>query len=184
MSAKSIHESPSGDWFTPIEQGMARLTNFCALLSGAVFLPLAFYMTIDATSRRLGGPFSGVSDELSSYVLAFGGTWAMASALTSGTHVRIDIMMHLYPPRFRHFLNCWALAMTALIAGILASEAWKLTLASYEMGARSFSLLSVPLVYPQALTAIGFSILTIQALVLMISTARGGAVPESVPDKI
>ena len=61
---------------------MDRITTLMALAGGAMFLPLAFYMTIDAASRGLGGPFTGVSDEFGGYTLAFGGTWALVGTRT------------------------------------------------------------------------------------------------------
>jgi TRAP-type mannitol/chloroaromatic compound transport system permease small subunit len=170
---RAHRQTPAG--FAAIERVVRRISGSCALVSGAIFLPLAFYMTVDAASRRLGGPFTGTSDEIASYVLALGGTWALASALASGAHVRIDLLMHLYPPRLRALLDAWALVMTALFAALLAYQTCLLAWRSYAIDARSFSLLGVPLFVPQALTAIGFILLTVQAAVLAVASFVGNA---------
>ena len=157
---------PSVIW--QILQLITRITTMMAVLAGAAFLPLAFYMTIDAMSRRMGGPFTGVSDEIAGQVLAFGGTWAMAYALARGAHVRIDVMMPVYPARLREFLTLIAIASTILLGFILAINAWALSYESYLLDARAYSMLGQPLVYAQSLTAIGFTMLTLQAFIMLI----------------
>lgn len=54
------------------------VSTIMAWISGLLFLLLAFYMTLDASSRSLGGPFTGVADQFASFTLALGGTWALA----------------------------------------------------------------------------------------------------------
>lgn len=152
-----------------VERAVSRITTMMAVAAGAVFLPLAFYMTTDAASRRLGGPFTGVSDEIAGQVLAFGGTWAMAFTLARGAHVRIDVMMPLYPARLREVLNLLTIAMAVLLAAVLSANTWHLSYESYVLDATAYSMLGQRLVYAQSLTAIGFTMLTVQAVVMLIA---------------
>ena len=152
-----------------LERVVNRITMMMAVAAGAVFLPLAFYMTTDAASRRLGGPFTGVSDEIAGQVLAFGGTWAMAFALARGAHVRIDVLMPLYPARLREILNLLTIAMAVLLSAVLSANTWHLSYESYILDATAYSMLGQRLVYAQSLTAIGFTMLTVQAIVMLIA---------------
>ncbi len=151
-----------------LERAMQRVVTLMALAGGAAFLPLAFYMTIDAASRRLGGPFTGVSDEFAGYTLAFASTWSLAYALARNAHVRIDVLLPLYPDKLRQFLGIWSIAMVAIFAGILMLETWQLTIESFQLGARGPSMLAAPLALPQGLTAIGFTMLLAQAIAMFI----------------
>ena len=154
-----------------------------AIAAGAVFLPLAFYMMIDAASRRLGGPFTGVSDEIAGQILAFGGTWALAYALARNAHVRIDVLMPVYPGRVREALHLFAFGTATLLGAVLAANAWHLSYESYLLDARAYSMLGQPLVYAQSATAIGFTMLTLQAAVMLVAggfrLAAGSAVMPS-----
>ena len=62
---------------------LAHLAKGMAWISGLLFLLLAFYMTIDAVSRYLGGPFTGVSDQIAAFSLSLGATWALAQGVVA-----------------------------------------------------------------------------------------------------
>jgi len=150
------------------------VTKIMSRISGALFLGLAFYMTGDVISRKLGGPFTGVTDEISSYILAFSGTWALAYALADERHVRIDVLFHLYSARFKHIINIGALFLTGVFACVLAEEMWGITLESFKINAKGAqAMLDIPLAIPQGLAAIGFSVLAIQAFLLILMQLRG-----------
>ena len=63
---------------------------------------------------------------------------------------------------------------------VLAINAWHLSYESYLLDARAYSMLGQPLVYAQSATAVGFTMLTVQAAVMLVAggfrLARGGAV--------
>ena len=140
-----------------------------AVFSGCLFLLLAFFMTIDVSSRQLGGPFTGVADEIASFVLALGGTWSLAYALSSGSHVRIDVLTPVYPARMNRILKLWGFLMVVVFAAILAFKAWELVFASYAMNALvPQSMLEVPICIPQGFAAIGFSTLVLQGTAMFV----------------
>ncbi|MDB5510692.1 MAG: transporter small permease subunit [Enterovirga sp.] len=151
-----------------VEAAIHRLTEGMAYLSGAAFLILSFYMTWDVLGRKFGFPYSGVTDDVSGYTLAIAGTWAMAHALRTGGHVRIDVLMPFFSPRVREVLAAWGLAMATVFTGMLTYYSWGLAQESFDMDARGISMLQAPLAVPQALVAIGFTILTVQAVLLLV----------------
>lgn len=140
-----------------------------AVVSGFLFLVLAIFMTIDVSSRQLGGPFSGIGDTIASFVLALGGTWSLAYALSTRVHVRIDVLTPLYSARANRLLHLWAVLMVAVFAAVLAFKMWELVFKSYSINALvPQSMLAVPLYIPQALPAIGFTTLVVQAMAMFV----------------
>ncbi|MFC7398098.1 TRAP transporter small permease [Chelatococcus sp. GCM10030263] len=158
---------------TMIEALLGRLTYAMAWLSGASFLLLSFYMTADVIGRYMGTYYTGVTDDISVYVLAVGGTWAMAEALRAGAHVSVDVIVHFLPARLRAVLATLSLAATTVFSAILAYYAWILAIDSHELGTRSITMLQAPLEIPQGLMAFGLSVLTLQALLTTLVHALG-----------
>jgi len=140
-----------------------------AYASGASVLLLAIYMAIDVTSRRLGGPFSGISDTVSSFVILLVGTWSLAYALASDTHVKIDVLRNLYPPRLRALSDIIALTALLVMGAIITWQVGRIALDSFTMGAYlPQSIVSVPLFVPQTIMVIGYLALCMQALRMLI----------------
>ncbi len=148
-----------------------RIAEIMALASGALFLLLAAYITLDASSRYLFGASTAVSDEYGGYALALGVAFALAHALRRAAHVRIDILLPRLPLRAQAALNYLAFAVMAAFAILVAWALWLLAIESYAFDARSMSHLRTPVVVPQALTALGFSALAIEALLLIAAAA-------------
>jgi TRAP-type C4-dicarboxylate transport system permease small subunit len=150
------------------------LATGMAFLGGAFFLVIALYITLDVTGRRFLGVTTAVSDEIAGYALAFGGVWALAYTLRTGGHVRIDVVLPYLPPRLRWTLNALAMAVMGVFSTILGYYGWALAIQSYRMEAKAMSHIQTPVWVPQALVAVGFSALTLEAALLL-----GAAVVES-----
>lgn len=152
-----------------VKYRIEQLAALLAWFSGCLFLLLAFYMTIDTVSRAMGGPFTGVSDQVAAFVLALGGSWSLAHGLSNGSHVRVDVLTPLYPPTLRRWLNVLAYASLTAFATILAWQAWDLAWASWKLGALiPQSTVALPLALPQGLTGIGFSMLAVLGLLITL----------------
>lgn len=149
-----------------------------AYVAGAVLLLASFYITADVIGRRFFGLSSKVTDEFGGYALAIGGVWALAFALTTAGHVRIDVLLPHFPHRAQAMLNYAAILAMALFAAIVAFYTWKITLESFVMDARAMSFLRTPLFVPQGLLAFGFSVLALHAVVIFavaaMESVRGG----------
>jgi len=148
--------------------GLDRVAVGMAYLGGAVLLLASVYITLDVLGRRFVGVSSGATDEFGGYALAVGGMWALAFALTTGSHVRIDVLLPHFPPRVRGLLNYAAMAAMAFFAGVVAFYTWKLAAESFTMDARAMSFLRTPLVVPQGCLALGFTVLAAQASVIFL----------------
>lgn len=145
-----------------------RLATAMAYVSGAVLLLAAFYITADVIGRRFFHLSSGVTDEFGGYALALGGMWALAFALATGGHVRIDVLLPHLPALLRALLDYAALLAMALFASVVAYYTWHMALESFATDARATSFLRTPLFVPQGLLAIGFSLLALQAAVMFL----------------
>jgi TRAP-type C4-dicarboxylate transport system permease small subunit len=147
---------------------MSSISRAAAWVGGATFLVLCFYITIDVLGRRYGGPYSGVTDEISGYVLAIAGTLGLAHAMRIGAHVRIDLLLPRFSPAVRYFLNLANAATIAFFAILLTWYGWASTLYSFEIDARSITVLRTPLIIPQGLMAVSFTLLTLQSLAIVL----------------
>lgn len=139
-----------------------------ASVAGAVLLLASFFITVDVVGRRFFHVSSKATDEFGGYALLFGGMLALAFALTTGAHVRIDVLMPHIPPWARAVLNYAALAALSVFASIIAFYVWKLAIESYTMDARAMSFLRTPLFVPQGALAIGFSLLALHGAVIFL----------------
>jgi TRAP-type C4-dicarboxylate transport system permease small subunit len=160
--------------FRDLSRAIDYLSDLLAYYSGAAFLLLSLYITYDSIARYVGLPFTGITDEISSYVLAVAGTWGMAYGLKVGAHVRIDLVIAHVGPWLRRVLDLWAGAVTMCFAAVLAYYAWGAAAEALELGTRSITVLRAPLAIPQALVAIGFTLLAIQGASMLL---RGVATP-------
>jgi TRAP-type C4-dicarboxylate transport system permease small subunit len=148
-----------------------RLAIAMAYVSGAMLLLASFYITADVIGRRFFHLSSGVTDEFGGYALAVGGMWALAFALTTGGHVRIDVLLPYLPPVVRSVLDYAALVAMTLFGSVIAYYTWQLTIESFATDARATSFLRTPLFVPQAVLATGFTLLAVQAVVMVVAAA-------------
>jgi TRAP-type C4-dicarboxylate transport system permease small subunit len=167
MGSEALQSRPVPPWLIALEGASSVISTAMAYLSGAAFLLLSFYITYDVLGRRYGFTYSGVTDEMSGYVLAVAGTGGLAYALRIGAHVRIDLLIPMMPRKARAILNLGNIALIGLFAGQLAYYSWLSAIESFEIGARGISLLQAPLAIPQSLMAAGLTALALQAVVIL-----------------
>jgi len=162
-----------------LNRRLGRLTSALGVLSGAMFLLLAFMMAAETASRHFGGPFTGFMDQIASLVMALGGTWSLAHALNMKSHVRIDVVSNLFPRALNRLCQILAFFAMGVFATVLACQTAALAYASYEIGALvPQSMIPFPLSVPQALTAVGFALLAVQAFLLCVSALASDALPD------
>ncbi len=146
---------------------MSAISAAAAWIGGATFLLLCFYITVDVMGRRYGGLYSGVTDEISGYILAIGGTLGLAHAMRIGAHVRIDLLLPRFSPMVRYFLNLGNAVTIAFFAILLAWYGWQSMLYSLDIDARSITILRTPLAIPQGFMALSFTLLALQSVAMI-----------------
>ncbi len=148
------------------------ISRMLVWLAGASLIAMAFLVTIEALLRKFAGFSLGSIDEIVMYVFAASATCSFGYALFRRAHIRIEIIRGLFPPLVRSVMDIFAWIVFAAVFSVLAYYALDLAMTSYEMGARSVTVLRIPMVWPQAFWAIG---LVLTALAAFAVAARAYA---------
>lgn len=103
-----------------------------------------------------------MTDAIASLVMVFGATWSLAYALAVDGHVKIDVLNGVYSRTVARVSLFLGLVTTTAFSPILAWQAWVVTMSSWRMGSfLPLSLLEMRLAWPQAIGALGYSILVL-----------------------
>lgn len=145
-----------------------RIAVGMAYVAGAALLLASFYITVDVLGRRFFHFSSKATDEFGGYALLVGGMWALAFALTTGAHVRIDVLMPYMPAWLQSVLHYTAMVTMTVFAAIIAFYSWRLAIESFTTDARAMSFLRTPLFIPQGLLSIGFTLLAVHGAVIFL----------------
>jgi TRAP-type C4-dicarboxylate transport system permease small subunit len=142
----------------------ARLMNAVA---GWLFIVCAVFVTVDVLGRKFFGVTSQGTTEITGYMLAFGIAWSLGHALATRSHIRVDMLVNRMPLRLRAPMHVLALAFLATLGAVFVWRGWAVVLESWEFDAKDTSALSVPLILPQGLWAVGLTAFAALALVLL-----------------
>ena len=151
-----------------LTHSLERLGDLMGSLAGWMYLLCAFFITFDVVSRRFLHFSSQGTTEISSYMLAFGISWGLAYVLATKGHIRVDVLVTRLPVRIRAYLHVLALTFLTVLSLLFARRAWDVCLESWEFGAKDTSALSIPLIIPQGLWAIGISVFCILAVIMWL----------------
>jgi TRAP-type C4-dicarboxylate transport system permease small subunit len=146
---------------------IARLGTGMGYAAGWGFILCAAFITFDVLARRFLGFSSQSTTELTGYALAFGISWALAHALTSRAHVRIDVLINYLPPKIRYPMHLLSLLALAVFIGFVAKGAWELVDESLLFGATDISVLRTPLWIPQGLWTFGIIVFLVLILLML-----------------
>ena len=146
-----------------------RLYLALGYLCGLELFLLALFITYQVVARRLEWPRAPGTDVMSGYVLAMAASWALAYALRSGAHVRIDALLPHMGKRLRAAADWVALLAVAFFASVTAWKMWDNVLGDYRNGVVSTADPVVPLFVPKAVVAVGFTLLVAAAAQMMLA---------------
>jgi TRAP-type C4-dicarboxylate transport system permease small subunit len=149
---------------------VARLGTLMGYAAGWGFILCSVFITFDVLARRFAGFSSQATTELTGYALAFGISWALAHALTTRAHIRIDVLINHLPAPLRYPMHLLSLAALAVFIGFIAKGAWDLVDESILFRATDISVLRTPLWIPQGLWAFGILVFLTLILLLLFET--------------
>jgi len=149
-------------------RAVAALGTLMGYVAGWGFILCAVFITFDVIARRFFGFSSQATTELTGYALAFGISWALAHALTTRAHIRIDVLINHLPERLRLSMHLLSLAALAVFMGFIAKGAYDLVDESILFGATDISLLRTPLWIPQGLWAFGIGVFLVLIVLLLV----------------
>lgn len=124
-------------------------------------------------SRPLGIYLPG-TDDYAGYSMATCGFLALAYTFKHGEHIRVTLVLERLGPQARRAAEWLALALTLVLAGMLAWYAAVLVIESYEYGDVSQGVDATPLWIPQLSMAVGVAVFFIALLDDFIVMSLGG----------
>jgi TRAP-type C4-dicarboxylate transport system permease small subunit len=135
--------------------GVAAIARVAIWIGGAMLFVAAGIVTAEVLLRKglgaifgTGFTFSG-SDEISAYLFAVGTSWAMAHALITRGHVRIDALYGGFSPKLRGYCDVFALLVLGVFVFALLERAWDVAFTSWIENIRSNTPLRIPLAWAQ-----------------------------------
>lgn len=149
-------------------RSVAWVGRMMGYVAGWGFIATAGLITFDVLARRFLGFSTQATTELSGYALAFGIAWGLAHTLSSRAHVRIDVVVNLFPARIRYWLHLTSLAFLAVLVGYLFYGAWTLVEESLLFSATDISVIRTPLAIPQGLWAFGIGVFFLLILTMLV----------------
>jgi TRAP-type C4-dicarboxylate transport system permease small subunit len=128
---------------------LTRLENIAAAIFGATFLLLALFVAVETIMRKMFNTSLQGVDELGGYILASSAALAMAVALVSRAHIRIDLLHDFVPRWLRIALNTTAMAALAASAIMLLRMGWIALDETILFNSTAQTPWATPLKYPQ-----------------------------------
>src|SRR5262245_51486892 len=155
-----------------------RIGHLMNAAAGWLFVVCALFVSFDVLARKFLNVSSRATVEVTGYMLAFGIAWGLCDALTTRAHIRVDVLVTRMPLGLRVWMHGLALAFLAVLAGFFVWRGWAVVHDSWEFGAHDSSALTIPLVVPQALWALGITVffalivIMLAEVVLLLSLGR------------
>ncbi len=143
---------------------MRRLEDILATVFGAIFVVLAFAVTIETLVRKVFNfSLQGV-DELGGYSLAIGSTIAFALAVVGRNHLRVDVFHDHCPRGLKAFLNWLSIVLLAALATLFVIVSWRVLMESLAYRSTAQTPWATPLIYPQSLWYAGLVLFMLMAV--------------------
>ncbi|MGR3272693.1 TRAP transporter small permease [Thalassococcus profundi] len=156
----------------PHMKNLQKLIVYPARLGGYGLLAVAAMICVDTVTRKVLKVSIVGSTEISGFAFAFATGVAMALAVLSAAHIRVDVVQRLLPQTLAALLNVLAAAALFAIAAVLIWNEWLQLHEALEFGATS-TLLDIPLWIPHALFLFGLILFAVAAFAVLIAQLRG-----------
>jgi TRAP-type C4-dicarboxylate transport system permease small subunit len=130
-----------------MKRGLERLL---ANIFGFAFLGLSFLVTVETLVRKVFNVSIQGSAELGGYALAVGAAIGFSLAVTSRSHIRVDVFHERFPPGLQAFMNWLSAVLTAAMALFLVGVCYRVIVKTIEYGSSAQTPWATPLVYPQS----------------------------------
>ena len=145
-----------------MKQGIERLL---ANLFGFAFLGLSFLVAVETVVRKVFNVSIQGSAELGGYVLAVGAAVGFSLAVSSRSHIRVDVFHERFPPAFQAFMNWLSAVLTAAMALFLVGVCYRVIVKTIEYGSSAQTPWATPLVYPQSVWYAALVIFAVYAVI-------------------
>jgi len=149
-----------------------RLERVLANLFGLCFLGLSLLVTVETLLRKVFNFSLQGAAELGGYALAVGSAIGFGLAVTSRSHIRVDVFHERFPPALQAFLN-WLSAVTLGALGLfLVGVCWRVVAKTVEYGSAAQTPWATPLIYPQSVWYAALVAFAVYAVVHALHACR------------
>ena len=145
-----------------------RLNEWLAVAAGLLLLLSVAVTLFDIIARPFGLSLGG-TDELSGYAMAIATSWGISYALTSLSHVRIDLLRSRCKSLGQALFDTIAILSLAASALVIAYRTWPVLAKTIKNGSTANTTLETPLWIPQSLWLAGWLWFALSAVVIAIS---------------
>jgi len=152
-----------------MKQGIERLM---AHLFGLVFLSLSVLVTVETVVRKVFNVSIQGSAELGGYALAVGSAIGFSLAVSSRSHIRVDVFHDRFSPAVQAFFNWLSAVLTAALAVFLAGVCYRVITKTIDYGSAAQTPWATPLVYPQSVWYAALLVFALYALVYAWRASR------------
>jgi len=171
----------TGDIYLRLTDATSRLCEGVAVL---LLFGFAGLMLAEVAKRGFIGGSLAYSWEISTYAMAAMFFLASGRTLRTGRHVRVSLALEASPPRLRAGIELAATLVALVLAVGIFLSLRDMALTSFQRGTRSPTFTSTPLVWPQALVAIGALQLCLDLLARLLRLLRGEAPQIVAPEEL
>jgi TRAP-type C4-dicarboxylate transport system permease small subunit len=142
-----------------------RLERLLANAFGLMFLGLSFLVTIETVLRKAFNFSLQGAAELGGYALAVGSAIGFALAITSRSHIRVDVFHERFPSALQAFMNWLSAVMLGALALFLVGVCLRVVVKTVEYGSAAQTPWATPLVYPQSVWYVALVAFAVYAVV-------------------
>jgi TRAP-type C4-dicarboxylate transport system permease small subunit len=142
-----------------------QLERLLANLFGLVFLGLSLLVTIETLMRKVFNFSIQGAAELGGYALAVGSAIGFGLAVTSRSHIRVDVFHERFPPALQAFMNWLSAVMLGALGLFLVGVCWRVVSKSVEYGSAAQTPWATPLIWPQSVWYAGLVAFAIYAVI-------------------
>lgn len=130
---------------------MRRIESILANIFGAIFLALAFVVTVETLARKIFNFSIQGADELGGYSLAIGSTIAFSLALAGRNHIRVDVFHEMFPRGMKAAFNWLSIFLLAAMAVLFVAVSFRVLDESLAYRSTAQTPWATPLIWPQSL---------------------------------
>ncbi|WP_332302966.1 TRAP transporter small permease subunit [Rhizobium sp. GR12] len=159
--------------FNAIINPIDRLTEAANTLSALSLLGIFILITCEIILRNGVGYSLPFAWDVAAYLMAASFLLAAASALKSGSHVRVTAIGESLSPSGARWLDVAACLIGLVICAALSLALTDMAILFWQRGSTSSSVIRVPLIYPQVFLSAGAIILNLQMLAQLLRLLRG-----------
>ncbi len=152
-------------------------------LGGLILLAGLVIVSLEILGRGFLGFSLLWSEELSRYLLIWTAYLGAAAAVRDGSHIRVEFLLQLLPPRWAHYVEMFDTALCLLFTLVLVYAGYRLVEDSRFLGlSPTDSNLPVPIWIFQSIVPLGFALMSLRLAINLVQQASGQGPRRGPPD--